>query len=192
MTRYLTAPQTAKHVRAALKASFPGVKFSVRSDVYAGGASIRVHWVDGPTSRAVEAVTAVFAGGRFDGQTDLAYNAQHWLCQTHGSRTAAIYGNSYNSETAGVGVGNGPVASRCCGDVELVQYGANYVFVTRTLSDGYRAKLVEIAQQYLGSDFDGTGCQFDLPCFDTPEGFVHGGTAYAVINDLSMLYPAGV
>ena len=40
--RYLTCAETAKLARAALKQAFPGVRFSVRSDTYAGGASIHV------------------------------------------------------------------------------------------------------------------------------------------------------
>lgn len=71
MARYLTAAETAKLVRKALKAEFPGQKFSVRSSTYAGGASIRVSWVDGPTAKAVKAVAGVFAGATFDGMVDL-------------------------------------------------------------------------------------------------------------------------
>ena len=37
---YLTCAETAKLVRSALKAAFPGVKFSVCSSTYSGGASI--------------------------------------------------------------------------------------------------------------------------------------------------------
>ena len=42
--RYLSAVETARLVRKALKARFPDVRFSVRSDSYAGGASVRVGW----------------------------------------------------------------------------------------------------------------------------------------------------
>jgi hypothetical protein len=42
--KYLTTAETASLVRAALKDSFPGVKFSVRSHVYSGGSSIRVSY----------------------------------------------------------------------------------------------------------------------------------------------------
>ena len=44
--RYISLADTAKLVRAALAANFPGTKFYVRSDSYSGGASIDV-WYDG-------------------------------------------------------------------------------------------------------------------------------------------------
>lgn len=69
-TQYLTCAETAKLVRAALKESFPGVKFSVKSSTYAGGASINVSYIDGPTAAQVEAVAKVFQGAYFDGMTD--------------------------------------------------------------------------------------------------------------------------
>jgi hypothetical protein len=68
--RYLTVAETAKHVRKALKAEFPGQKFSVRSSSYSGGASITVQWFDGPRTEAVERVAKGFAGATFDGMTD--------------------------------------------------------------------------------------------------------------------------
>lgn len=37
--KYLSCAETAKLLRQALKESFPGVKFSVRSSVYSGGAN---------------------------------------------------------------------------------------------------------------------------------------------------------
>ena len=70
-TKYLSCTETAKFVRKALKESFPGVKFSVRSDSYANGASINVSWFDGPTVEKVNAVTRQFEGASFDGMTDM-------------------------------------------------------------------------------------------------------------------------
>jgi len=70
MAQYLSCAETAKLVRAALKESFPGVKFSVRSSVYSGGASINVNYVDGPAYDQVKAVVSVFEGSYFDGMTD--------------------------------------------------------------------------------------------------------------------------
>lgn len=63
--------ETAKLMRVALKASFPGQKFSVRSDSYAGGASIDVRWNDGPTIEAVNKIAKAFSGATFDGMQDL-------------------------------------------------------------------------------------------------------------------------
>jgi hypothetical protein len=68
--QYFSCAETAKLVRAALKESFPGVKFSVRSSVYSGGASINVNYVDGPNYDQVKRVVGMFEGSYFDGMTD--------------------------------------------------------------------------------------------------------------------------
>lgn len=70
MAKYLTCAETAKLVRAALKEAFPGVRFSVKSDVYSGGASINIKYTDGPTCKQVKAVAQMFEGSYFDGMTD--------------------------------------------------------------------------------------------------------------------------
>jgi hypothetical protein len=69
-TQYLSCAETAKLIRAALKESFPGIKFSVTSSVYSMGASINVKYVDGPTVDQVKAVVSNFEGSYFDGMTD--------------------------------------------------------------------------------------------------------------------------
>lgn len=67
---YLSCADTAKLIRAALAEAFPGVKFSVRSSVYSGGASINIRWTDGPTSRQVKSIADHFEGSYFDGMID--------------------------------------------------------------------------------------------------------------------------
>lgn len=92
--RYYSVTMTAQELRDALKAAFPGVKFSVRSSRYSGGASIDVRWIDGPMTKTVEKVSGAFAGSTFDGMTDCknyhdsTYNGQrvrwgadHVMCQ---------------------------------------------------------------------------------------------------------------
>ncbi len=71
MGTYLSVTDTAKLVRAALKTAFPGTKFSVRSDKYAGGASIDVTWTDGPFEKDVEKITQRYQACDFDGMQDL-------------------------------------------------------------------------------------------------------------------------
>lgn len=137
--RYLTTAETAKLVREALKQFFPGQKFSVRSKNYAGGSSIDVSWIDGPTCEAVQKVTDSYEGGRFDGQCDLAYHAEHWYCQKHGARVARTYGHSHDAD--GGGVGNAVGESQCCARAELVNMGADYVFTSRALSAEFREEL---------------------------------------------------
>ena len=74
--KYISVVDTAKLIRAALKESFAGVKFSVKSSSYAGGASINISYVDGPTSKQVEYVISVFEGSYFDGMQD--YKGQNY------------------------------------------------------------------------------------------------------------------
>jgi hypothetical protein len=69
-TQYLSCAETAKLVRAALRESFPGIKFSVTSSVYSGGASINIKYQDGPTYEQVKSVVSNFEGSYFDGMTD--------------------------------------------------------------------------------------------------------------------------
>lgn len=79
--RRLTTAETAKLVRGALKdafkKAFPSVRFSVRSDNYAGGSSVRVTWTDGPSEAEVTLVTRLFEGADFDGMQDLKTYKRH-------------------------------------------------------------------------------------------------------------------
>jgi len=70
---YPSAKLAAANIRRELKRAFPGVKFSVRSDVYSGGDAVNVSWADGPTAEAVERISNKYAEGSFDGMTD-SYN----------------------------------------------------------------------------------------------------------------------
>jgi uncharacterized protein YggL (DUF469 family) len=65
------AKETAKKIRAALKVAFPGVKFSVRTDVYSGGSSVNVSWTDLPLTEEVEKVVNQFQSGSFNGMEDI-------------------------------------------------------------------------------------------------------------------------
>jgi len=69
--QYQTLAQTSKQVRAALKAEFKGVKFSVSSKSYSGGSSMSVSWVDGPTFDQVRGFCEQFEGAYFDASQDL-------------------------------------------------------------------------------------------------------------------------
>lgn len=60
----------ASNIRKLLKQEFPGVKFSVRSESFAGGNAISIHWTDGPTSKQVEAIASDFKQGYFNGMDD--------------------------------------------------------------------------------------------------------------------------
>ena len=76
---YISCADTAKLIRQAIKEAFPGVKFSVRSHVYSGGASITVEWLDGPNEQQVETVTNRFEASYFDGSIDFKGSIFHTL-----------------------------------------------------------------------------------------------------------------
>ncbi|MFH7241752.1 MAG: LPD29 domain-containing protein [Spirulina sp.] len=65
----MSAAEVAQNIRPKLKAQFPGIKFSVRSQTYSGGSSIRIAWVDGPCGDAVKAITQEFESIRRDAAT---------------------------------------------------------------------------------------------------------------------------
>ena len=60
----------AKNIRIELARSFPGIKFSVKTERYSGGNSITVSWTDGPTSAQVDEISKKYNAGHFDGMTD--------------------------------------------------------------------------------------------------------------------------
>lgn len=70
MKQYLSCAETAVMIRSVLKESFPGVKFSVRSSVYSGGASININYQDGPNVDAVKSAVLIFEASYFDGSID--------------------------------------------------------------------------------------------------------------------------
>ncbi len=158
MTEFISVTDTAKLVRAALKAAHPGVKFSVRSNSYAGGNSIDVAWTDGPTEATVDRTAQLYAGATFDASAD---------CKNY----------------------RGSALVSATGEIRDVHFCADFVFTRRTLSEAYKARLADLAREHLG-DFDPDDYRTDHPCFDTPAGFVRGGTPHAVMYGLAALYPA--
>lgn len=60
----------ARNMRTLLKAAFPSVKFSVKTQQYSGGNNITVTWTDGPTDEAVGAIVNRFKHGSFNGMDD--------------------------------------------------------------------------------------------------------------------------
>jgi len=63
--------QTAKAIRSELKERFPDTKFSVRSETYSMGDSVRVSWTDGETYDTVMSVIKKYQYGHFDGMNDI-------------------------------------------------------------------------------------------------------------------------
>lgn len=79
MTITIRAAECARLIRRALGEAFPGIRMRVRTNRYAGGATVHVHWEDGPTTDDVERVAKVFEGCSFDGRTDEQIVKAHTL-----------------------------------------------------------------------------------------------------------------
>lgn len=149
---YLSCADTAKLMRGALKREFPGVKFSVRSSTYSGGASINVGWIDGPTAHQVEQVTSAYSGADFDGMIDMkSYNAS-WLEEDGTAHLAHApgTGGSKGSIPESIGSPRTPGA-------RLVHFGADFVFTDRRYSDAFTARREAAAEQIRTSS--GTVCE---------------------------------
>lgn len=114
--QYLSVVETAKLLRAALNKAFPGVKFSVRSESYAGGASINVSYVDGPFEPAVKVVTDLYSGATFDGMIDL---------KSYHDSLVTFEGDELPT---------------------LVHFGADFIFVRREISPAYLEQLSRAAE----------------------------------------------
>ena len=131
-TQYLSCAETAKLVRKALKREFPGVKFSVRSKTYAGGASISIHWTDGPTDKAVRAVTNSYASADFDGMIDMQTYCDAWLMPD---------GSAVLASSPGTGGSRGTLPAydnpKPHPDALRVHFGSNYVQTSRSHSVEY-------------------------------------------------------
>lgn len=69
--RQTGAASCAITIREELKKEFPGIKFSVRSENFAGGDSVNIGWEDGPTVKQVEHFTGKYQEGNFNGMEDI-------------------------------------------------------------------------------------------------------------------------
>ncbi|WP_311208743.1 MULTISPECIES: LPD29 domain-containing protein [unclassified Aeromicrobium] len=65
-----TVKETGAAIRRALKAAFPGVKFSLRGSRGTGYGWFSLSWTDGPTTWAVDEITNGFRSSYFDGMDD--------------------------------------------------------------------------------------------------------------------------
>lgn len=145
-TRYLSVAETARLIRPQLKKAFPGVKFAVRSKSYAGGASVRVNWTNGPTVAEVRLIAGQFSGGSFDGMIDMMHYNSSWLMPDGTAQVAKDPGS-----TGSMGVDEPINNSKPHPNAELVHFCANFVFCDRDISENIAlAKAIEIAEKYAG------------------------------------------
>jgi len=140
--RYITAKDTAKLVRKALKRAFPDTTFSVRSDHN----SINVRWTDGPTTAQVDPIAKQYQGGGFDGMIDLAYTSQSWLLPD-GSATWAHSAGTEGSMGVVESYDYPPPPG-----AELVNFGAKYVFTSRDYSAAFLGRMISEACDYYQID----------------------------------------
>ena len=139
-TKYLSVVDTAKLIRKGLKANFPGVKFSVKSDKYAGGASIRVRYTNGPRTVDVEAYVKQYEGAGFDGMTDYKYYKSHYMNANTGEICLARCEETYSSEGVDNGIpeGQGWFA---------ISFGADYIFVEQDVTEEIIEEAIEISEK---------------------------------------------
>lgn len=86
---------TLKQLRAELAREFPGVKFSVRRSRGTAYGYVDVSWTDGPTTRDVDAITAMYEGSRFGtdqhGNQDIEYRVDHIGADAQGNPVRILH-----------------------------------------------------------------------------------------------------
>lgn len=159
--QYVSAAETAKLVRVALKQAFPATKFSVRTSTYAGGASVRIRWMDGPNVKRVDAVVGTFNGNGFDGMIDMAYTIDAWVMPT---------GEIVGTVSSGTESSRGSVPAwgtiKPHDDAERVHFSCS-ISTERDFSPAFITRLRDAVAQYWGrfdslpevvaSTYDGSG-----------------------------------
>jgi len=68
-----TQAGVAKSIRKELKEKFPKIKFSIRSESFAGGNSVDIDYTDGVPADEIRKIVNKYESGHFDGMTD-CYN----------------------------------------------------------------------------------------------------------------------
>lgn len=78
--RYIKSTEVAVLIRRDLANKYPGFKFSVKTEKYSGGATIKVAWEDGPTSTEVQELLFKYASVRTSLRMDDSVDyVRHWL-----------------------------------------------------------------------------------------------------------------
>jgi hypothetical protein len=125
---------TAQEMRKALRAQFPGVKFSVRMSRGTGHGWLSVSWTDGPTEQAVQEVASYFQSSRFDGRDDSYHGIEPHLAFVDGHEMPVI------------------VRYSCCG-----------VTTAREYSEAHHDYAAEVLQAVIPDGFDQDGKPLTTP-----------------------------
>lgn len=140
----ISAADTAKLIRSQLKDKFPGMKFSVRTSTYSGGASITIEWTDGPTAKMVEKVSKTYGGAGFDGMTDYKYSVGAWLMPNGEAVVRSVEAHH--------GCDGETIEAQRDGSI-AVSFHADYVFCKRRISfDAMDRSLKSYAHRHPGDD----------------------------------------
>ncbi len=145
MSKYFTCAETAKFIRKDLKTHFPDTKFSVRSHVYAGGASINVRWIDAQPEKDIEAIARRYESSGFDGMIDYKYSKSHWLLPD-GSIVLAFCEDTLECR----GVVKGVDTPKPHKDAQAVRFGADFIFCSRELSIHSKKAVIALIEQKWG------------------------------------------
>jgi hypothetical protein len=127
---YLSVTETAKLVRQVLANQFPNTQFSVRSKKYSGGASIDIHWTDGPAEAEVEPFVKQFEGADFDGMIDLKTYNSHYLLEDGSAVIAHAPGTTASAGSIPEIDNRLPIKG-----MKEVHFGADFIFCSRTRSN---------------------------------------------------------
>lgn len=129
--KYLRLAETNRLIRKSLKLSFPGVRFTVRGERYAGGSSTEISWTDGPTAWDVDSIVQPFGCRGFNSMTDMQFAYRQALLPS---------GRIVRIGTGATQGSRGSVAalSETMPDGAMpVSSGVGYVFTRRTLSPNF-------------------------------------------------------
>ena len=87
-----------KNIRRELKDKFPGHKFSVKTEIYSGGSSVRVEWNDGLTEQMIYDVIKKYQEGSFNGMIDMYEYNDNDFHKIYGGVRYAFANRHYSRE----------------------------------------------------------------------------------------------
>ena len=157
--RYIDVVEVAKMVRSRLKREFPGVKFGVRSSRYAGGASIRVTWEQGPSEKAVDRVASEYEGSCLDGDYS-PRPVYHYLFPDGHAEIAYISPSGAIGASIPEGVDNREIQATLPSGTECVHFGADFVHCWREPS---AEEIAEMENEWSQKKRSADGRVDDLP-----------------------------
>jgi hypothetical protein len=126
MSDLVPTSQAAAMLKAALRAAFPDVRFSVRKDTGTATGWLRVTYTGGPTGSVVQEIADRYTGQRFNAMTDTYDQVPDRLVQFDGEALP-----------------------------RPVQYLVDGVIVTRQMGPAGRAGVAAVAPDVTGTDADG-------------------------------------